>query len=180
MRPQRLKGNNMHKTALSPELPQTNRQYRKLRTFLVSALLAPVAGLIASLVAVMVMGILYFTVGAPTPVALFSDFVLKHINVNTFIRLLLTFGNNSKKGPLGLALLGMIGAGTVLSWLYALLVRVSLPTPSTRPTRWEWLTALSFAVGMTLIATLLFWNELRQNQLGLPINWAILVTILSL
>jgi len=46
--------------------------------------------------------------------------------------------------------------------------------------RREWLTVVSFAVVATLIATLLFWNELRQNQFGLPLNWATLVTILSL
>lgn len=169
----------MHKTAVSPEPPQTYR-YGKFRTFLVSALIAPGAGLTGSLVAVMVMGILYFTVGAPTPVSLFGSYVLKHIDVNTFIRLLISFGTNSKKGPLGLALLGMIAVGTVLSWLYALLVRVSLPTPGMRPARREWFTALSFAVIMTLVATVLFWNELRQNQFGQPVNWAITIAIISL
>lgn len=167
----------MHKTVPSPELPQT---YRRLRTFLVSALLAPGAGLTASLVAVLVMGVLYFAVGAPTPVTLFGSYVLKHIDVNTFLRLLITFGPNSKKGPLGLALLGMIAVGTVPGWLYAALVRVPLPTRGMRPGRWEWLTAIGLAVSMTLIATLLFWNELRQNQFGLPLGWAVLITILSL
>src|SRR5579859_1713285 len=124
----------MQQTAQSPGLPQT---YRKLRTFLVSALLAPGAGLTASLIAVLVMGILYFTLGAPTPVTLLGSYILKHINVDTFIHLLITFGAYSKKGPLGLALLGMIAVGTVLSWLYALLVRVPLPTPGMRPARRE-------------------------------------------
>ena len=127
------------------------------------------------------MGLLYFIVGAPTPITLFGYYVLKHIDVNTFLRLLITFGSNSKKGPLGLTLLGMIAVGTVfLSWLYALLVRLRLPTQGMRPMRREWLTVVSFAVVATLIATLLFWNELRQNQFGLPLNWATLVTILSL
>jgi DMSO/TMAO reductase YedYZ molybdopterin-dependent catalytic subunit len=126
------------------------------------------------------MGVLYFTLGAPTPVALLGDYVLKHIDVNTFLRLLLAFGPNAKKGPLGLALLGMIAVGTVLSWLYALLVRVPLPVHSVRPSGREWFTTLGFAVSMTLIATLLFWNELRQNQFGLPLDWAVVIAILCL
>ena len=93
---------------------------------------------------------------------------------------MLAFGTNAKKGPLGLALLGMVAVGTVLGWFYALLVRLPLPTDGRRPMRREWFTTLGFAVGMTLIATLLFWNELWQNQFGLPLTWATVITILSL
>src|SRR5437588_5264587 len=125
--------------------------YSKRRTFLLSALFAPGAGLVASLLAVVLMGLLRLWAGIPTPMELFGDYVLKHINVNTFIRLLITFGPNAKTLPLGFALLGMIGAGAVLGLLYAALVRVPLPARGYRPTRREWVTAWAFAIGMTLV-----------------------------
>ncbi len=147
---------------------------------LVAAFAALGGGLLASLMAVVLMGILRLAAGVPTPVELFGDFVLKHISVNTFLQLLLTFKSNAKTAPLGLALLGMLGLGTFLGLLYAGLVRVTLPTRGYRPGRREWLAAAILALAMTSVGVILFWNELRQNFLGLPINWAILVTALSL
>src|SRR5438105_5195219 len=134
------------------------------------ALAALGSGLLASLLAVVLMGVLRLAAGIPTPVELFGDHVLKNIDVNTFIRLLITFGPNAKTLPLGFALLGMIGAGVVLSLLYAALVRVSLPASGYRPTRREWITAWAFAVGMTLVGVVLFWDELRQNFFGVPLG----------
>lgn len=154
--------------------------YSWLRTLLTSALLAPGAGLAASLTAVVSMGILRVGFGVPTPVEMFGDFVLKHITVSTFIRLLLTFGSNAKTYPLGFALLGMIALGTVLALAYAALVHVSLPVTTTRPTLREWLTALAFGVAMTLSGIVLFWNELGQNFFGLPHDTAALVSALGL
>src|SRR5690348_2308247 len=109
--------------------------YRKL---LISALCALGAGLTASLTAVMVMGILRLVAGVPTPVELFSYFVLNHINVDMFIRFLIMF-NSSKTIPLGLALLGMIVLGMLLGLLYAILVRARLPLENSRPARREWM-----------------------------------------
>ncbi|MBO0797147.1 MAG: hypothetical protein J2P36_40225, partial [Ktedonobacteraceae bacterium] len=98
-----------------------------LTKLLISLLCAFGAGLVASLIAVVVMGILRLWTGIPTPVELFGDYVLKHIDVHTFIKLLQTFAPHSKTTPLGLALLGMIGSGTLLGLLYAALVRLKLP-----------------------------------------------------
>src|SRR6266567_8527591 len=139
-----------------PPSPLPAASYTTRRTLLVTVLLAPGAGLAASLLAVVVMGILSLVAGIPTPVDLFGDYVLKHIDVYTFIRLLNMFAPNSKTAPLGLALLAMIVVGTFLSWLYAALVRVKFPTDSYRPGRREWLTALALAVVMTLVGVLLF------------------------
>jgi DMSO/TMAO reductase YedYZ molybdopterin-dependent catalytic subunit len=153
---------------------------KSLRIFVTHAWAALVAGLVASLIAVVVMGILRIICGVPTPVELFSEFYLKHINVATFIQLLGTFKDNPKTAPLGLALLSMIGAGTVLGLLYVLFVRVNLPVSGIRPGRREWLVALVFAAAMTLIGVVLFWNELRANFFGLPFATAIATTILGL
>lgn len=163
-----------------PPSPLPAASYTKRRTLLLTLLLAPGAGLAASLMAVVVMGILSLVAGIPTPVELFGDYILKHIDVYTFIQLLNMFAPNSKTAPLGLTLLAMLVVGTFLGWLYAALVRVKLPTDSYRPGRREWLTALALAVVMTLVGVLLFWNELRQNRLGLPLGWASLVTALAL
>lgn len=164
----------------APQPAQPPVVYSRRRTILLSALLAPGAGLAASLTSVVVMGILRLAAGIPTPVELFGDFVLKHINVNVFIRLLLTFGPNAKTEPLGLALLGMIALGTVLALLYAALVRLALPINGTRPPRREWLIGLAFGVVMTLLAVAIFWNEIGQNFFGLTQGTSMFVTSLGL
>jgi DMSO/TMAO reductase YedYZ molybdopterin-dependent catalytic subunit len=174
----------MHKTqpenTTEASTPLPPERFSNQRALLTSVLFAAIAGLIAGLLAVVVMGLLFLLAGIPTPVELFGDFVLQHIDVTTFLRLLITFAPNSKTAPLGLALLGMLGIGVLLGWLYAALVRVSLPTDSYRPARREWLTALAFTVGMTLIGVVLFWNELRQNLFGPPLPWAMLLSALGL
>ncbi len=154
--------------------------YTPLRTILINALLAPGAGLAASLLAVVVMGLFRLYLGIPTPVELFGDFLLKHISVGTFIHLLETFQPHPKTTPLGLALLGMIAAGTALGWLYAALAWVALPARGYRPGKREWLTAGGFSLTMTLIAVILFWNELPQNLYGLTFNASRVATIIGL
>jgi len=160
--------------------PSPEKGYPRRRTLLTSALLAPGAGLAASLTTALLMVLLRVFLGIPTPVELFGDFVLKHLNVNVFLRLLTTFGSNSKTAPLGLALLGMIALGPVLALVYAALVRLPLPLTTSRPTRREWLTGIAFALVMTLVAIALFWNEIGQNFFGLPRTTAAFVTALGL
>ncbi len=150
------------------------------RTWLLSGLCGLGAGLAASLLAVVVMGILRLWLGVPTPVELFGDFVLKHLDVHTFVHLLVTYGPNAKTTPLGLALLGMIGLGVALGLFYAATVGVKVPAATCRPARREWFTALGLLIVMTLLGILLFWDELRQNFLGLPVDWARLASVAGL
>src|SRR5262249_7039381 len=117
------------------------RRWPFWRVLLFSALSALLAGLVASLLAVVLMGVLRIFFGVPTPVELFGQFFLKRINVNTFIQLLLTYKNDPKTGPLGLALLSMVCVGMALGLLYALLARVQQPVQRLRPGRREWLIA---------------------------------------
>jgi DMSO/TMAO reductase YedYZ molybdopterin-dependent catalytic subunit len=147
---------------------------------LISALPALGAGLAASLVVVVLMGVLRLVAGVPTLVELFGDHVLKLLSAGIFVQLLITFGPHAKTGPLGLALLGMIGAGTLLGLLYAVVAHVMLPASGYHPKRREWLTAATLAGAMTLVAVVLFWGEVGQNFLGPPLGWAMLVTALSL
>lgn len=174
---------NTHKTASAENIPSASSFRTRLqrgRQLLVAAFAALAAGLAASLMAVVLMGILRLEAGVPTPVELFGDHVLKLLPVGQFIQLLIKFGPHAKTEPLGLALLGMIGAGTVLGLLYAAVVRVMLPASGYRPKRVEWLTAATLAVLMAVAAVVLFWGETGQNFLGLPLGWAMLVTALSL
>ncbi|WP_338255330.1 molybdopterin-dependent oxidoreductase [Dictyobacter halimunensis] len=150
------------------------------RTVLFSAVWALVAGVAASLCATLVMGLLRLLAGIPTPVEMFGDYVLKHINVDQFIRLLMTYGPNAKTAPLGQALLAMIAIGTALGWLYALLVWIKLPARGYRPARREWLVALAFALLMTLAGVILFWKELPQNFLGWPFDMARILSIVGM
>jgi len=150
------------------------------KNLVISGVSALGAGLAASLMAVVLMGILRLTAGIPTPVELFGDHVLKLLSTGTFLRLLIAFGRNAKTEPLGLALLGMIGAGTVLGVLYAPLVRLRLPISGYWPALREWLVAAALAIVMTSAGVIVFWGELGQNFLGLPVGWAMLVTALSM
>ncbi|HEV2474461.1 MAG TPA: molybdopterin-dependent oxidoreductase [Chthonomonadales bacterium] len=151
-----------------------------LRSLIIAALCAVGAGLVASLVAVLVMSFLRLVVGIASPVELFGDHILKNISVDQFIRLLIQFSPNSKTAPLGLTLLGMIAAGTGLGLLYALAARVRLPAVGLRPARSEWLIAAGFALAMTLAGAILFWGEIGQSFTGLPLAWATLLTLLGL
>jgi len=174
---------NTSKTASAENIPSSSSFRIRLQRgsqLLVTAFAALAAGLAASLMAVLLMGILRLEAGVPTPVELFGDHVLKLLPVGQFIQLLIKFGPHAKTEPLGLALLGMIGAGTVLGLLYAAVVRVTLPASGYRPKRREWLTGATLAVLMTVAAIVLFWGEIGQNFLGLPLGWAMLVTALSL
>jgi DMSO/TMAO reductase YedYZ molybdopterin-dependent catalytic subunit len=162
---------------VSSDTTRTNSNFHKI--FILGAP-GLVAGLVASLLTVVVMGIMRLVAGIPTPVELFGDYVLKHIDVNTFIKLLMTFAPTPKTTPLGLALLGMVAIGTVLGLIYAGLVQVRLPASGNRPSKREWLTALALAELLALVGIGLFWNELPQNFLGLPFTWARVVTALAL
>ena len=173
---------NTDKTSSVENVPSSSLPTRRTQVghLLIAALAGLGAGLAASLVTVVLMGILRLAAGVPTPVELFGDHVLKLLPVGKFVNLLILFFPNSKTGPLGLTLLGMIGAGTVLGVLYAVVAHVMLPASGYRPKRREWLTAATLAVSMTLLAVVLFWGELAQNFFGLPLGWAMLVTALSL
>lgn len=176
----------MQKTKPESTVVEENNQsvvsktYATGRTLLLSSLFALGAGLLASLLAIVTMGVLRLAAGVPTPVELFGDYVLKHINVSTFINLLDAFRPNGKTGPLGLALLSMLGLGILLSLPYAALVRLKLPATGYRPGRREWLTALGFALAMTLLGGVLFRDELAQNFFGLPLAWSTIVSAFGL
>ena len=163
------------KASSSPSFSSSRR-----KRLLVAGSAAVVAGFVASLMAAALMGVLRLEAGIPTPVELFGDHVLKLLPAGRFVQFLITFGRNAKTEPLGLTLLGMIGLGTLLGLLYAPLVRVALPASGYRPARLEWLVAAVLAMVMTLAAVALFWGELGQNFLGLPIEWAMLVSALAM
>lgn len=168
--------------ALEKQEPQTPQRPRRRSVVTFLALLAAsfFAGLVASLVSVVCMGILRLFAGIPTPVELLGDFVLKRLSAPRFVDMLIRFAPNSKLAPLGLTVLGMIALGVVLSLPYVLLVRVRLPVSSYRPTRREWFTMLAFGVVLSLTGILLFHLEIAQNYLGLPLAWATLATALGL
>ena len=159
---------------------QEGAAYSPLRQVIVSGIAALCAGLVASLASVLLMALLRLLAGVPSPVELFGDHVLKLMPAGQFVGFLIRFGSHSKTAPLGLALLGLIGVGSVLGLLYVLIARVRLPAKGYRPTRGEWITAAAFALVMTLAATLLFWTETAQNFLRQPNERSRVVTITSL
>ncbi len=162
------------------DIPEKQPALARAKQFIGVVFAALGAGLIASLLSVVLMGVLRITAGVPTPVELFGDHVLKLLPARTFVGLLVKFSPNSKTAPLGLALLGMIGLGTLLGLLYAILIRAKVPAASSRPALRAWLAAGLLAIAMTLVGIIVFWGEIGQNFLGLPLDWAMLVTSLTL
>ena len=150
------------------------------KAVLLTTLAALGAGLVASLTSVLVMFILRMVTGIPTPIELFGDHLLKLLPAPRFVDMLIYFSPHSKTTPLGLALLGMIGLGTLLGLLYSAIVRIKLPAGGYRPGLREWMIALILTLAMTAIAIILFWVEIGQNFLGLPVGTAMLVTSLAL
>src|SRR4051812_10850988 len=138
------------------------------------------AGLLAGLVSVVCMLTLRLTAGIPTPVELFGDFVLKRLTAPRFVDMLIFFSPNSKTVPLGLTFLAMIALGTLTGPLYAIVVRLRPPVAGLRPGLREWLSMLLLGVALSLVGSVLFWTELRQNFLGLPVAWAILASVSGL
>ncbi|HEX9133755.1 MAG TPA: molybdopterin-dependent oxidoreductase [Ktedonobacteraceae bacterium] len=170
---------NVHQTMNTHEKADRSPASRR-KPIIVAAFAAFGAGLTASLTTVALMVALRLVGGVPTPVELFGDHILKLLPAARFVDMLVAFSPHSKTTPLGLALLGMIGLGTLLGLLYAAIVRTRLPAASYRPASREWLTALLLAVAMAAAAIVLFWDEIGQNFLGLPVSWAMLVTSLAL
>ena len=92
------------------------------KAILFTTLAALGAGLVASLTSVAIMFVLHVVGGIPTPMELFGDRLLKLLPAPRFVDMLIFFSPHSKTTPLGLALLGMIGLGTLLGLLYAAIV----------------------------------------------------------
>src|ERR1700687_3296567 len=88
--------------------------YSSLKQIIVSSIAALCAGLVASLASVLLMAVLRFVAGVPSPVELFGDHVLKLMQAGPFVGFLIRFGSHAKTPPLGLATLGMICLGTVV------------------------------------------------------------------
>lgn len=168
-----------HPTLEKP-LPPSSPQGGQIRLRLMSLLAALLAGLIGALLSVTCMLTLRLAAGIPTPVELFGDFVLKKLPVDTFVNMEVHFSPNSKTAPLGLALLGMIAVGMLLGLPYALLTGLRPPIRGLSLSRREWLLTLLLGVFLSGIGAIVFWAELHQNFLGLPLSWAALVSALGL
>jgi hypothetical protein len=172
-------------TDTSTPTPETtfspfHRKLEQVKRWLITLFAGLGAGLVAGLVSVVCMLALRLWAGIPTPVELFGDFVLKRLPAPRFVDMLVFFSPNSKIAPLGLTLLGMLAIGTLLGLLYTVLVRLGVPVSGLRPGRREWLVMLAFSVVLSVGSVVLFWDESRQNFLGLPVDWARLITALGL
>jgi DMSO/TMAO reductase YedYZ molybdopterin-dependent catalytic subunit len=152
--------------------------------------LALLAGLLGSLTAALVMGLLRLWWGTPTPPELVGERLLPLMSADQFVALLIQFQPHSKTGPLGLALLGQCIIGILLGPAYAVAVRAlekkrTSSGTATTSRRWvlhvsSWAVATSFAACMELIAIALFWPVLSEGLFGDPIDIARLLTIAAL
>jgi DMSO/TMAO reductase YedYZ molybdopterin-dependent catalytic subunit len=148
---------------------------------------ALLAGLLGSVVVVVVMGALRLWWGTPTPPELVGERILPLLSVDQFIALLIRYQPNSKTGPLSQALLGQVVIGALLGGAYALVVWKAggmRPARTGRapwlPSRRAWLVAGAFALGMLLLALALFWPVLGEGLYGDPVSTARLWTIAAL
>jgi DMSO/TMAO reductase YedYZ molybdopterin-dependent catalytic subunit len=149
--------------------------------------IALLAGLLGSLAAALVMGLLRVWRGTPTPPELVGERLLPLMSADQFVALLIRFQPHPKTGPLGLALLGQCIIGVLLGPAYALGVRTwekkqrrsrtAATARSWFPRRAGWTLAVVFAASMELIALALFWPVLPEGLFGDPIDIARLLTI---
>jgi DMSO/TMAO reductase YedYZ molybdopterin-dependent catalytic subunit len=168
----------------------------RIHIYLVAALrtlrrhsIALLAGLLGSLAAALVMGLLRLWWGTPTPPELVGERLLPLMSADQFVALLIRFQPHSKTGPLGLALLGQCIIGVLLGPAYVLTVQAwekkKLSSREAAAERWfpqsaAWTLAVAFATSMELIALALFWPVLPEGLFGDPIGISRLLTIAAL
>ena len=162
---------------------------RRVGALIWDAIPALGAGVVASLAATALMLILRLTAGVVTLPELVGERVLPHIDANTFVGLLVRYG---KVQPLLDTLAGQVVLGIFIAPLYPPLLRLirqrlagRFPRPATpRPLAAiltpPALAAATFALGMWLLALLLFWPVLAETLLGFPIGTARTITILGI
>lgn len=136
-----------------------------------------VAGLLGSLAAIVIMGVLRLTVGAPTLPELLGERILLSLNASTFVSLLVRFAPDSKTSPLGLTLLGQFLIGILLGPALHLAVGKQ---DGRWPGRRAWLTAAGFVVVMEAVAIGLFWPVLDAGLAGDPPDRARVITSLCM
>lgn len=152
---------------------------RLLRRGAQASVIPLVAGLLGSLAAILTMGALRLTWGAPTLPELFGERLLLLLNVDQFIQLLLKFAPHSKTTPLLLSLLGQFVIGILLGPAYALAARLPADVRGWWPGRREWIVAGVFVAVMEALTVLLFWPVLFGNLLGDTVGKARLINSLS-
>jgi DMSO/TMAO reductase YedYZ molybdopterin-dependent catalytic subunit/membrane protein implicated in regulation of membrane protease activity len=166
---------------------QAKAEWPSARKFMRHAGLALLAGLLGSVAAVVVMGVLRLWWGTLAPPELVGERILPLLSVDQFVTLLIRYAPNSKTGPLSQALLGQVVIGVLLGGAYAVAVRKVGGRGETRggraswlPGRRAWLVAGAFALGMLLLALALFWPVLGAGRYGDPVGRARLLTIAAL
>jgi DMSO/TMAO reductase YedYZ molybdopterin-dependent catalytic subunit len=149
--------------------------------------LALLAGLVGSVIAVVVMGALRLWWGTLTLPELLGERILPLLSVDQFVALLIRYAPNSKTGPLSQALLGQMVIGVLLGGVYAVVVwraggmrEAQVERTSWLPGRRAWLVAGAFALSMPLLAIALFWPVLGAGLYGDPVGTARLLTITAL
>jgi DMSO/TMAO reductase YedYZ molybdopterin-dependent catalytic subunit len=149
--------------------------------------IALLAGLLGSVIAVVVMGALRLWWGTLTPPELVGERILPLLSVDQFVALLIRYAPNSKTGPLSQALLGQVVIGALLGGAYAIAVWKVDGIREARgeraawlPGRSAWLIAGAFALGMLLLAIALFWPVLGAGLYGDPLGTARMLTISAL
>lgn len=135
------------------------------------------AGLLGSLMAVIVMIALRLLVGTPTLPELAGERILPLMTADQFVSMQIRFAPNSKTVPLFYALVGQFVIGILIGPLWALVAR---PGANGRwPGRRAWLAAGAFALGMEALTLLLFWPVLFGNLYGYTITDALWVNALT-
>jgi DMSO/TMAO reductase YedYZ molybdopterin-dependent catalytic subunit len=140
------------------------------------------AGAVGATAATVTMGILRLTIGTLTPPELLAERILPLMSAGDFVAFLIRFQPHPKTTPLGLTLLGQFVLGVLIGPLVEVVGRARSPSPhrTTWPTRRAWLGAGSIALGMTVVAIILFWPVLSAGVYGDPIDHARVLSILSL
>jgi DMSO/TMAO reductase YedYZ molybdopterin-dependent catalytic subunit len=151
------------------------------------ASLALLGGLLGSVVAVAMMGALRLWWGTLTPPELVGERILPLLPADQFVALLIRYQPNPKTGPLSQALLAQVALGVLFGGVYAVAVWKAGGMRAAKtgrapwlPGRRAWLVAGALALGMLLLALILFWPALPAGLYGDSVRMARLLTIAAL
>ncbi len=168
------------------EVPEEREQVyarprlRKALSILRTGAIALVAGLLGSLAAILMMGVLRLTVGTPTLPELLGDRILPLLSAKEFVALLVRFAPDSKTTPLALTLLGQFVLGILLGPLYHIAAGGASGSKGFWPGGRAWLAAGVFVLAMEALGLMIFWPVMAQNLMGDPVDRARLLTALSM
>ncbi|HEX3721845.1 MAG TPA: molybdopterin-dependent oxidoreductase [Nitrolancea sp.] len=141
------------------------------------------AGLTAALVMTAVMALLRLVLGISPPAELLGDRIVPTINVREFIRIIIRYGGpeQAKEVPIKATIAGQLAVGAIAGLLYSLVVKESKgqrlwSVGRIAVSRRGVIFASTLVLILWAVSLAIFWPVLESNYLGIPPQFAGIVT----